>query len=168
MRRVVDTNVPATANGAHGAASADCVAACGRALQQVMGGHLFVDNAGTIVAEYRNNLAAFGDPRPGNVFLKWLLTNEWNPARITRVTVTPTDDDQGFEELPVAPDGVRYDPSDRVFLAVSAAHPEHPPVLQALDSKWWGWREALTNAGVPIHFVCPDEIARKYEEKMGR
>jgi hypothetical protein len=77
------------------------------------------------------------------------------------------DDVRGFEELPAAPNGVRYDPSDRVFLAVSAAHPEHPAVLQALDSKWWGWRGALEKAKVPIHFVCPEEIARKYEEKIG-
>lgn len=168
MRRVVDTNVPATANGANADASADCVVACGRVLQQVMQGHLFIDNAGAIVAEYRNNLTPFGDPRPGNVFLKWLLTNEWNPARVTRVKLTATDDEQGFVELPAAPDGIRYDPSDRVFLAVSAAHSEHPPVVQALDSKWWGWRKALTDAAVPIHFVCREEIARKYQEKMGR
>jgi hypothetical protein len=170
LRRVVDTNVPVTANGAHEDASADCVAACGRALQQVMdGGHLFVDNAGSIAAEYRNNLAAFRDVRPGNVFLKWFLTNEWNPARVTHVTVSPRDGHpQEFAELPAPPDGVRYDPSDRIFLAVSAAHPEHPPVLQALDSKWWGWREALEAAEVTIDFVCPEEIAQKHAAKMGR
>lgn len=169
VRGVVDTNVPVTANGAHAGASADCVAACGRALQQVMdGGHLFVDSAGAIIVEYRNNLAAFRDMRPGNAFLKWFLTNEWNPARVTRVVVTPKDGHpQEFVELPAPPEGVWYDPSDRVFLAVSAAHPEHPPVLQALDSKWWGWREALQAAGVPIHFVCPEEIARKHAEKLG-
>jgi hypothetical protein len=132
-----------------------------------MGGHLFIDNAGAITAEYRNNLAAFKDPQPGNAFMKWVLTNEWNPERVTRVTVTPADDDQGFEELPAPPDGIHYDRSDRVFLAVSAAHPEHPPILQALDSKWWGWQEALKNPGVTIDFVCAVEIEQKYREKIG-
>lgn len=124
LRRVVDTNVPVTANGAHEDASVDCVAACGRALQQVMdGGHLFVDSVGSIAAEYRNNLAAFRDVRPGNVFLKWFLTNEWNPARVTHVTVSPREGHpQEFLELPAPPDGIHYDPSDRIFLAVSASH----------------------------------------------
>jgi hypothetical protein len=169
LRRVVDTNVPVTANGAHAGASTDCTAACGRALQQVMnGGHLFVDSAGGIAAQYRNNLAAFRDLRPGNAFLKWFLTNEWNPARVTRVALTPKEGQpQDFIELPKPLKEVRYDPSDRVFLAVSAAHPEHPPVLQALDSKWWGWREALHDAGIPVHFLCPEEIAQKHAAKMG-
>jgi hypothetical protein len=169
VRCVVDTNVAVTGNGSNGAASQQCAAACARALQEVMArGHLFIDASGWIVSEYRSNLVPYGEPRPGNAFLKWLLTHEWGGTRVTRVTVTPLEDGEGFHELPTAPNGVRYDPSDRVFLAVSAAHPEHPPVLQALDSKWWGWREALAAAGVPIHFVCPEEIARKYEEKMAR
>lgn len=162
MRRVVDTNVPVTANGANGS---DCAAACARALQEVMRGHLFIDAAGTIVAEYRTNLAAFQDPRAGNAFLKWVLTNEWNPARVTRVGVTPTGDAQGFRELPIPPEGVQYDPSDRVFLAIAAAHAERPQILQAVDSKWWGWQEALSAAGVTIQFLCP-EIEQKYKEKF--
>lgn len=167
MRRVVDTNVPVTASGAHESASADCVAACARALHAVMRGHLFIDDAGAIVAEYRANLTSAGGPHPGAAFLKWVLTNEWNPARVTRVALTPAGDMQGYQELPLPPDDVRYDPSDRVFLAVAAAHPEHPPVLQALDSKWWGWQKALEAAGVTIEFVCAEEIERKYHEKMG-
>ena len=164
MRRVVDTNVAVTANGD---ATNQCVTACGRALLAVAnGGHLFVDAAGDIVAEYRKNLAAHGDPRAGNAFFKWLLTNEWNPQKVTRVAITKkADDKDSFNELPDPPEGVRYDPSDRKFLAVSAAHPEHPPVLQALDSKWWGWKDALQQSGVIIHFLCPDDIARKHEEK---
>lgn len=127
---------------------------------------MFIDAAGEIIAEYRNNLAAFKDPRAGNAFFKWLLTNEWNPQKVTHVVITvKADDNSKFNELPDPPDGVRYDPSDRKFLAVSAAHPEHPPVLQALDSKWWGWKDALEKTGVVIHFVCPDEIARKHAEK---
>lgn len=103
----------------------------------------------------------------GNAFLKWLFTHEWNGARVTRVTLTPkAGDPEDFEELPPPPAGVYYDPSDRKFLAVAAAHDEHPPILQALDSKWWGWKDALAQQGVTLHFVCPAEIAKKHEEKM--
>lgn len=168
---VIDTNVAMVANGAHEGASADCAAACARALQAVMTtGRLFIDDGGLIVAEYRGNLNAWArQPGPGDAFLKWVLTHEWGGARVTRVAITAKDDDaQDFHEIPPPARDVPCDPSDRKFLAVSAAHPAHPAILQALDSKWWGWREALRVAGMAIHFVCPGEIATQYARKMGQ
>lgn len=167
-RCVIDTNVPVTANGRNTAALPSCVVASAKSLQAVMkGGHLFIDDGGLIVREYRAHLHPSGQPGPGDVFLKWLLTNEWSGQRVSRVRLTPKrEDGTDFEELPAAQDGVVYDPSDRKFLAVAAAHAEHPPVLQATDSKWWGWRESLADVGVAVHFLCP-EIERKYREKMG-
>jgi hypothetical protein len=130
-------------------------------------GHVFIDDAGSIVAEYRRNLSPFEQPALGNAFLKWLLTHEWAGRRVSRVRLTPrASHPHDFEETPPEPPDVHYDPSDRKFLAVAAAHPEHPPILQALDSKWWGWRDALSSASVSVHFICPDDIARKYAEKM--
>lgn len=167
---VVDTNVVMVANGAHDAASEDCVASSARALHVLMtNGHVFVDDGGRIVDEYKGNLNAWArQPGPGNGFLRWILTHEWGGQKVTRVAITPKDEDPAdFHELPTPPDGVHCDPSDRKFLAVSAAHPEHPAVLQSLDSKWWGWREALAAVGVTIHFLCPEEAAAKYAEKMG-
>jgi hypothetical protein len=83
------------------------------------------------------------------------------------VSITPrSDDDEDFEELP-SPEGVVYDRSDRKFLAVAAAHREHPPILQAFDSKWWGWQAALARIGVTIHFLCEHDIAKKHREKIG-
>lgn len=168
-RCVVDTNVATTANGAHAGASPGCVVASARALQAVMAsGHVFVDAGGLITTEYRRNLSAKGQPGPGDAFFKWLLTHEWGEARVTRVVInTKGSDDEDFVEIP-APKGVRYDPSDRKFLAVAAAHPDHPPILQALDSKWWGWKDALAETGIRIYFLCPEEIAAKHRKKMGR
>jgi hypothetical protein len=132
-------------------------------------GHVFVDAGGLIVAEYRSNLRAKGEPGPGDAFLKWLLTHEWGGRRVTRVPITPRDDDaEDFHECPPAPKSVSFDRSDRKFLAVAAAHSERPPVLQSFDSKWWGWREALAKAEVSVHFLCEDEIAEKHSKKMGR
>ena len=169
LRCVVDTNVTVTANGANAGATPACVAASAKALQSVMEkGHVFIDDGGRIVAEYRANLSAKGQPGPGDAFLKWLLTHEWGGEKVTRVTVTPTaGDDEDFEELPEPPPDTFYDRSDRKFLAVAAASSEHPQILQAFDSKWWGWQAALSNIGVTIHFLCKHDIARKYEEKMG-
>jgi hypothetical protein len=131
-------------------------------------GHVFVDELGKIVEEYRRNLNARGEPGPGDKFLEWILTHEWGIKRVTRVRITPkTEDSEDFVELPAPPVGVSYDPSDRKFLAVASAHPDRPPILQSFDSKWWGWREALAEHGVSIYFLCADEIASKHAAKMG-
>jgi hypothetical protein len=167
---VVDTNVPTTANKANKRAPASCVAASASALQKLMQrGHLFVDDGGRIISEYRHNLSARGQPGPGDAFLKWVLTHEWSKRRVTRVPITAIDrgDGEDFAELPRPPRGIRYDPSDRKFLAVSAAHPKHPPVWQSFDSKWWGWRKALHSAGIIIHFLCEREIAHQHAKKIG-
>lgn len=166
---VIDTNVAMTANGANDDAPSSCVVASAKALQSVMtSGHVVIDDGGLIVAEYRANLSAKGQPGPGDAFLKWLLTHEWSGHRVTRVVITPRDDDaEDFVELPPPPEGVFYDPSDRKFLAVAAAHPEHPPILQSFDSKWWGWQAALGVVGVKVEFLCPEAIAMKYAEKRG-
>lgn len=165
---VVDTNVATTANGANSGAPESCVAASAVALEAVMKtGHVFLDEGGRIVAEYRANLSAKGQPGPGDAFLKWLLTHEWGGQRVTRVAITPkAADDQDFAELPTPPMGTVYDLSDRKFLAVAAAHPDRPPILQSFDSKWWGWQAALSAIGVTIHFLCKDAIEAKYNEKM--
>lgn len=166
---VVDTNVAATANGVNDGAPVECMVACGRALQDVMRrGHVYLDDEGRIADEYRRNLSAGGERGAGDVFFKWLLTHEWGGSRVTRVPLTPrANDPEDFEELPAAAGGVEYDPSDRKFLAVAAAHRSHPAVLQAFDSKWWGWKESLEAIGVTIHFLCAEAIEAKYSEKMG-
>ncbi|MFZ2955816.1 MAG: hypothetical protein WA705_02825 [Candidatus Ozemobacteraceae bacterium] len=167
-RCVVDTNVATTANGRNPGASPKCVAASAKALQIVMTeGHVFIDSENRIVSEYRANLHAKGQPGPGDSFLKWLLTHEWNNSRVTHVVITPQPTDpEDFHELPMTSSGISYDRSDRKFLAVAAAHPEHPYLLQSFDSKWWGWQADLAHIGVFIHFLCPEDIAKKYKEKM--
>lgn len=168
LRCVIDTNVVATAEGGNPEAGAPCRRASAEALQTVMRqGHLFLDHAGLILAEYLGAVGA-GQPEAGGAFVRWVLQNQWVAARVSHVAVTPqTDAPTGFVELPPPHAGTSYDPSDEKFLAVAAAHPERPPVLQAFDSKWWGWQDSLRACGVTVHFLCPEEIAAKYQEKMG-
>jgi hypothetical protein len=61
----------------------------------------------------------------------------------------------------------KFDPSDRKFVAVSCAHEQRPPILQATDSKWWGLREALVACGVTVHFLCPEHIQELHARKSG-
>ncbi len=166
-RCVVDTNVAMTADGRNAAASAQCQAASATALQEVMrGGHLFVDADGLILDEYIAALNVKGQPSLGRAVLTWFINNQWHPQRVSRVAITSTPRGPTlFLELARPPDGVLYDPSDQKFLAVAAAHPDRPPILQALDSKWWGWQSALGAIGVTIDFLCPGEIVAKHVEK---
>ncbi len=166
---VVDTNVPITANGAEDV-DADCVLACQRAVQEVLEDRraLVIDDDFEIIAEYQRNLLANGSPRVGDTFLKWVLTNWTNPARCQQVAITPVPPEEGgFAEFPNAKGLETFDPSDRKFVAVANAHPERPPILQALDSKWWGWRQALASVGVTVEFLCREQIQATYERKFG-
>ncbi len=104
----------------------------------------------------------------GDAFLRWVLTNQANPNRCRQVPLTPSGSGYDFEEFPSHPGLAQFDPSDRKFVAVAAACPGGPaPILQAADSKWWGWKEALEDCGVFVDFLCPQEIAHKHAEKIG-
>ena len=51
-----------------------------------------------------------------------------------------------------------FDPDDRKFVAVANAHPGKPPIMEATDRQWWGWKEALHDAGITVHFLCPEYV----------
>jgi hypothetical protein len=165
---VVDTNVAAVANN-RSTMSARCALECIRALDHLMAhGRLALDEGWLILSEYKDNLSASGQPGVGDAFLKWVLRNHANPARCARVRITPRrDDPSSFEQFPDHQGLAAFDPDDRKFVAVAAAHPERPPILEASDSKWWGWKNALDECGIRVAFLCPDEVARVYREKMG-
>jgi hypothetical protein len=166
---VVDTNVPLAANGAADA-SPNCVIVCVDALMEILSDQkqLVIDDGWRILREYMNKLSPSGR-RVGDLFLKWVLTNRANPSRCVQVSITPRPDDkEHFKEFPNDPDLASFDRADRKFVAVACAHPDRPPILEALDSKWWGWREPLKRAGVTVMFLCQDEIKALYEQKFGR
>ncbi|MDW8362226.1 MAG: hypothetical protein RMK74_07485 [Myxococcales bacterium] len=164
----MDTNVVMTAEGAHPDAPPRCVAESARALREIMRtGVVCVDSGRRILQEYQRQFDQKRQPGAGAKFVRWVLDGKWVEDRVHRVDITPLGDDE-FAELPSPEDGTVYDPSDRKFLAVAAAHPGKPPVLQALDSKWWGWQSSLAKLGIQIEFLCPAEIERKYKEKHGK
>jgi len=155
VKVVVDTNVPIVANKAAPQASNMCVLNCIQRLKQIRDGQILVlDNGWYILREYMNNLRSEGQPGAGDAFLKWVLTNKDNPQCCHLVPITPLL--SGFEEFPPDPDLNSFDLSDRKFVAVAIAHPEHPPILNAVDSDWWNFREPLGRWGIQVEFICPD------------
>ena len=167
---VVDTNVPITANKALRPDKLDdelipCVLACIKAIEHVVkhGGPV-LDAGDEIYNEYRHQLSLKGTPGLGDSFMKWVHDNRWS-SRVERVPITPSGD--SYEEFPDHPGLRSFDRSDRKFVAVACAHPEKPVVLQATDSKWWGWKDALAEAGVAVQFLCPDYVEATWEKKLG-
>ncbi len=167
---VVDTNVPVTANMAARTAAIEddlvnCVLECVKAIRRVMrDGGMVIDHDGDIFREYLQNLSLDPkEPGVGNVFAKW-VHDTWDDRYIERIAITP--DGDTYQEFPKHDGLTNLDPSDRKFVAVANAHPDKPPILEATDSKWWGWREALAEVGITVQFLCPTYAQTKYREKM--
>ena len=137
-RCLVDTNVPKTANLSTSPDESseiprDCVNACVIAIEHVVNkGSLVIDDGDEIFNEYRGQLAMQGQPGIGDIFMKWVHDNSWNPDKVKRVSITPSN--SSYEEFPEHDGLVDFDNSDRKFVAVANAHPDKPPILQATDS----------------------------------
>lgn len=168
---LVDTNVPINANLANDPTTIPdnlvaCVQSCVDAIDHVMKkGEFVIDSGDEIYSEYLNNLCLSGQKGIGNAFMKWVHDNRWNLPDSDRVVISQNG--ESYDEFPVHDGLVNFDNSDRKFVAAANAHPAKPPILQAADSKWWGWKDALKDVGITVHFLCPEYVKTKYAEKIG-
>lgn len=168
---VVDTNVPITANLAIAPQDvpdelAGCVLACVEAVEQVIRRcGLVLDAGDEIFDEYRQQLSLSGQPGVGDRFLKWVHDHRWSFPDSDRVRITRNGD--SYEEFPLHEGLEDFDLSDRKFVAVANAHPAKPPIVEATDSKWWGWKDALAEVGIVVQFACPEYVQAKYAQKAG-
>lgn len=173
MKCVLDTNVPKTANLAtqpdfDSDVSDACVCTCIEAVEHITNkrGLLILDTGDEIYNEYRKQLSMKGQPGMGDAFMKWVNDNRYNPEYCSQVTITTNGD--SYDEFPTHDGLNNFDRSDRKFVAVANSHEEKPPILQATDSKWWGWKDALAEVGIAVQFLCPEYVEAKYAEKMGQ
>jgi hypothetical protein len=168
---VIDTNVVVVANKQSPQASSDCIATCEKRLYNVREsyGRLAIDSKWRIIGEYQRYLNLGQQPRPGDLFVKWVLSNVRDEDAIDSINITPIDSDPAnFHEFPQVPELSGFDPSDRKFVAVAMVHPEHPSILQAVDSLWWGFKDALERNGVNVEFICESDIQNLYDQRLGR
>jgi hypothetical protein len=159
---IVDTNVPIVANGHSDQASRPCAVACQQLIAEFSADRriLVIDSSWKIIQEYKHRLNQAGQPGIGDAFLRWVLTNWANPLRCEQVLITPTVDGHDFAEFPDDPALERFDRSDRKFVAVSHAHPAHPPIFNAVDTDWLHYQDALAAHGVRVEHVCPNDVRR--------
>ncbi len=170
---LVDTNVPINANRANDPAEipddlVTCVQNCVEAIEHVMkNGEFVIDSGDEIYEEYLNNLCLSGQKGIGNAFMKWVHDNRWTLADSDRVVISKNGD--SYNEFPVHVGLKIFDRSDRKFVAAAYAHSARPrpSILQSTDSKWWGWKDALQEVGITVHFLCPEYAGAKYAKKIG-
>jgi hypothetical protein len=166
MRAVIDTNVLLVANGQHSDVSPKCIDECVQRLQAIQkAGVVVIDDCFRILGEYHNKTSLNPPKGVGDVFLKWLLRQAGNPARVEQVSLTETQENC-FAEFPDAALEPLFDSPDRKFAAVAHAHPNKPPILQAADCKWLDWWPALQGKGVRVEFICPEDACSFYRNKF--
>lgn len=166
VRAIIDTNVLLIANGSHQDVSDACMKKCiERLVHQKEQGITVIDDCFHILREYQKKTYPNQPKGIGDVFLKWLLQNQRNLAHVEQVTITEIEENR-YSEFPNEELETLFDPPDRKFAAVSNAHPQKPPILQAADCKWLDWWESLENHGIAVDFLCPDEACQFYTDKF--
>lgn len=168
-RCVIDTNVAVLANGTDDVLLTTVADKCINVIMDIVRrGGLVLDKGDRIFTEYRANLSLSGQPGLGDQFMKWVHENRWNVKFCEQVPVTCSDEtNQLFDEFPVADALSDFDVSDRKFVAVANAHPQKPPIVEAVDYKWWGWKDALAEAGVRVLFVDDNAARAGYAKHCG-
>ncbi len=141
------------------------MAVCALRLQAIMDGkRLVIDDQFRIVGEYQNKIKPNTGNRVGDGFVKWALRNIRITERVHRVGLI-AHSQRGFETFPDDEELAKFDKPDRKFVAVACAHGDFPPILQATDSKWLGWNDALRRHGVIVEFICRDDVERFHAQK---
>ena len=162
MKYIIDTNVAVVANQRDVSAGLRCIGRCIRHLREVQERHVVVlDQNWLILREYMRELRSEGQPGVGDAFLKWILTNQANPARCEMVFITPvpgSEDGNDFNEFPNDARLADFDRADRKFVAVAIAHSESPPICNATDTDWRPVVSVLGEYGVMVKFLCPEEM----------
>lgn len=155
---VVDTNVVLVANGAHEQATDLCRLTCTRKLISLRKtGIAVVDTLGLIFNEYKKHFCFSGQPGVGDAFFKHVHDNLGNAQKVETVTITPTDENLvEFMEFPNDPSLAGFDKTDRKFVAVALKSKQNPSILNAVDSGWEPYRQALLANGVTVTQLCPD------------
>ena len=130
--------------------------ACITALETICRNRRIVlDDRGDILDEYRRHLHPSGQPGPGDAFFMWLWNHQADERHCTTVAVV-ADPDRGYREFPDDPALDGFDRDDRKFVAVARAVGTKPPILNASDTDWWHYRQALRRHGIQIQYLCPE------------
>lgn len=116
-----------------------------------------------ILKEYQDNIPS--DTEMGRIFFKWLY-NYLGSMDFEDWVKLEKDENGNYMMFPLETRTKDFDLSDRKFVALSRAHMEHPPIIEAADGKWLGFREVFEQYGVHIEFLDMDYATLLYERKV--
>jgi len=161
-RCVIDTNVIVTANKAILGSDdgfvnkyPDLIIKCIKFLDNIKkkNGKIYValDEDNEIFNEYKTYMNFSGQPGVGDSFFKWLHDIRWSFPETERIKLHKTEN--GYVEFPILMEQAGVDPSDKKFFAVSNGHPSKPDIYEAVDAKWWNWRNDAKLCGINIKFI---------------
>lgn len=119
-------------------------------------GGVAIDDSWEIIREYQARMRSSGQS-PGDAFLKWVLVNQANPTRCSRVDISDI-------EVPEKLGG--FDPADRKFIRTALGCPQ-PRIAEAVDGLWWKRRADFADAGIAVKFLCTEEIKANSDRKHG-
>jgi len=158
--KLLDTNVPIIANRNQSRqASKACIEACVDVIEKVFKDEfrLVLDVDWIVIEEYQHKLYPDDQSGLGDQFLRWVLTNLYNPDRCVLVKIEK--DGATFNEFPNSDIRLKnFDPSDRKWIAVAIVyhkkHGEIASIVQAADHKWRVYAAAFNDHHIEIEFIC--------------
>lgn len=151
---ILDTNVLLTANGDADHAPPHCVIRCVETLAIARESVVAVDMGLEVLREYQQNVQNTFPFGPALQFVRDVLQNLGNPDRCELVAITP-EERRGYAEFPNDDRLAKFDRSDRKFVAISVASPNHHEIFNAVDTDWAPVDEALRDHGVEVRYLCP-------------
>lgn len=161
-RRILDTNVIINAHAVNSPQTSEaCIRLCQHLLFQCTADQfqIVIDvgpHGSDILREYQSNLHYYGGSY-GEIFVQWLINNLPDEKHVFQVPLTRNHEDE-YEEFPRDSDLAKFDPSDRKFIALGAAHymyeEETAPIVQSADYKWQAFVVAFARYHVEIEFLC--------------
>ncbi len=124
---------------------------------------LVLDLGFEIIKEYRNRIPK--NTNEGQIFWRWFDTYI---GRISLEDFVKLDKDAegNYKRFPLEDRTKEFDLNDRKFVALSRTHSEHPPIVEAADGKWLGFKEVFEEYGVHIEFLDMDYAKMMYKRKV--
>lgn len=166
---IIDTNVPINAINTRKENQLDvlCAMACLRFIKEVMESDKYfvvLDSGNEIYREYYKNISNTSQRTIATQFLNWIqrnLTLRYG-SRVIQHRINKIDNNT-YEEFPNDLRLLKFDPADRKFVALAAAHPNHPSIFQGSDSLWWGFKDILKEYSIDVVFLCKEYVESKYK-----
>ena len=91
----------------------------------------------------------------GDAFLKHVYDHQYNKRKVQR-TALAIDAHGEYIDFPSDPLLTKFDPSDRLFVALARASPKPASIVNAVDSDYSHHAQSLKSAGVKVIELCQD------------